>query len=582
MSLDRVIEQLRDPASNGGEPVAESAAWSESDEPGQVSVPFTAGEAARAVLNGGFEAWSASHGRSSCSTSSRSIKRSSTVDTDGPSQLAPPEGDDVPQRASSVRKSPATVLPSHHRYWRSVAQIGLQVGEALRYAHTHGTLHRDIKPGNLLLDPKGTVWVTDFGVAKAITQEQLSRTGDVVGTLRYMPPEQLKGDCDARSDIYSLGLTLYELITLCPAFGETGEDGLIRWKLEKNPTRPRKLQPRVPRDLETIVLKAIARDPMRRYGTAGELVDDLTRFLDGRPIRARRVGPAERLWRWSRRNPAIASLSTLLLLVVLGSFAAISWKWRETESEKTRALEENRRAESNLSLALDSMGQFLDRFESTWMAHPRDPENEEADLDFHVAVSGRSATILEDALVFYDQFAAQNAANPRLQRDTANAHRRVGEIHERLGEYGKAENAYRRAIRIYVAQSRRFAEDSTLVLLTASTLNQLGRLDKILGRFEDARMHFSQARQVLVERTDDSPQFRYELAHTHGNLGGVLWHLRKPGEAARNDRQAIQLLERLVAEHPEKVEHRLALARAYRRYHPPAVMGTDNRKRGWY
>ncbi len=548
VSLDRVIDQLADPTSGAAGSIDDTSLRSDTVETGHGSVPFTPTAAASALLGAGLDALGATDGDSSCSGSSRST----------------------------------AVLSCHHPYWRRVAQMGAQVGEALQYAHTHGTLHRDIKPANLLLDPNGTVWVTDFGVAKAVTQEQLSRPGDVLGTLRYMSPEQLEGVCDARSDIYSLGLTLYELIAWRPAFSDSNENGLIHRKLEQDPTLPRKLQPGVPRDLETIVLKAIARDPKRRYQAADQLVDDLTRFLDGRPIRARRVRLAEQLWRWSRRNPAVASLSMLLVLVILSSFAAVSWKWHDADAEKRRALEENHRAESNLTLALDSMGEFLDRFESTWMAHPLDPESEKDDTSFHVAVSDRSAAILEDALVFYDQFATQNASNPRLQHDTANAHRRVGDIYQRLGEYGKAKIAYSRAIEIYEVQSRQFAQNSDLVLLTASTLNQLGRVDKILGRFEDARTQYSQARQVLKERVDDSPQFRYELAHTHSNLGSVLWHLREPAEAKHNDRLAIQFLEQLVTGHPKKTEYRLALARAYRRYHPAVTEKADGRGREWF
>lgn len=579
VSLDRVIDQLRDPAS--AQPVADTAR-NEVEQSGQSSALFTAATAARAILGGGFEAWSAPEGQSTCSASLRAIRKSSSVDADGSWQLVASEGGNVPQHVSSVRESSTAVLSHHHSYWQSVAQIGVQVGEALRYAHLHGTLHRDIKPSNLLLDPKGTVWVTDFGVAKAVSQEQISRPGDVVGTLRYMPPEQLAGDSDTRSDIYSLGLTLYELITLRTAFGDTSEDGLVHRKLEKDPVPPRKLQPGVPRDLETIVLKAIARAPGRRYQTAGELVDDLTRFLDGRPVRARRVGPAERLWRWSRRNPAVATLSALLLLVAVCSFSAISWEWRETEFEKRRAQDENRRAESNLSLALDSMDQFLDRFESTWIGHPRDAESEVTDVGFHVPISNKSAAILEDALLFYDQFAAQNSANPRLQHDTANAYRRVGEIYARLGEYDKAKDACCRAIEIYRKQSQQSAPNSDSMPHAALALNTLGRVEMILGRLEASRTHFNQARQLLAKRVGDAPPFPYELAHTHSNLGSVLWYQGKPEEAVRNDRQAIQLLEQLVAEHPRKAEYRLALARAYRRYHPNRNNGAEERKRDWF
>jgi len=199
-----------------------------------------------------------------------------------------------------------------------------------------------------------------------------------------------------------------------------------------------------------------------------------------------------------------------------------------------------------------------------------------------MAVSDESAAVLEEALVLYDQFATQNASNPRLQHDTADAHRRMGEIYERLGEYGKAEKAFGRAVEIYEFQPRQPVKDADLTCLRASTLNQLGRVEKMLGRFKDARDHFGRARLVLEESSDDSSQARYELARTHGNLAGVMWHLGKPEEGGRSDRQAVQLLEQLVSEHPKNAEYRLALARAYCRYHPALAGDIDGRKREWF
>jgi serine/threonine protein kinase len=200
--------------------------------------------------------------------------------------------------------------PAH---WKSVARIGIQAAEALAYAHAHGTLHRDIKPSNLLLDSEGIVWVTDFGLAKAADGDDLTHTGDLVGTLRYMAPERFKGKTDVRSDVYSLGLTLYEMLTLRPAFDQSESNELLYQVANVEPPPPRKLCPAVPRDLETIVLKAIAYHPRCRYQSASELADDLRRFADDSPIRARAVHVLERVWRWCRRNP----WPTYLLLAIL-------------------------------------------------------------------------------------------------------------------------------------------------------------------------------------------------------------------------------------------------------------------------
>jgi serine/threonine protein kinase len=210
-------------------------------------------------------------------------------------------------------------------YWQSVAKIGIQVADALQYAHKQGVLHRDIKPSNLLLDLRGTVWVTDFGLAKADDHQNLTHTGEILGTLRYMPPEAFEGRTDARSDIYALGLTLFELLALRPAFVERDRAQLIKRVTSEEPVRLDKLKRDVPRDLVTIVHKAIDRDPGHRYQTAGELGADLQRYLDDEPIHARRTSSVERIWRWCKRKPAVASLTAaVLVLLTATAFGGIT------------------------------------------------------------------------------------------------------------------------------------------------------------------------------------------------------------------------------------------------------------------
>jgi serine/threonine protein kinase/tetratricopeptide (TPR) repeat protein len=219
------------------------------------------------------------------------------------------------------------------RYFRSVAQMGVQVAEALEYAHRRGVIHRDIKPSNLLLDASGVVWITDFGLAK-IEEDAHSRTGDVVGTVRYMAPERFDGRSDPRSDVYGLGMTLYELLTMRPAFDSQQRAQLMQQVMHSDPPRPRRVVPKIPRDLETIVLKAIAREPSARFAAAGQMADDLRRFLSDQPIQARRVWLWERTWRWCLRNPAVAGLSALTLLVFLIGLSGVVWKWREAEQAR--------------------------------------------------------------------------------------------------------------------------------------------------------------------------------------------------------------------------------------------------------
>jgi WD40 repeat protein len=244
----------------------------------------------------------------------------------------------------------STLSESGRAYWQSVARIGIQVAEALAHAASLGITHRDIKPSNLLLDAQGTVWVTDFGLAKAeMDGENLTHTGDIVGTLRYMAPERFQGQSDVRSDLCSLGLTLYELLTLRPAYDEADRNKLLQQVMHEEPTRPRKVNPAVPRDLETIVLKAIDRDPARRYQTPAAMADDLKRFVEDRPIRARRVGLRERAWRWCRRNPALAS-ATGLAATALVAVAALAILFALHQS---RAAEDLRGEQKQTQAALD-------------------------------------------------------------------------------------------------------------------------------------------------------------------------------------------------------------------------------------
>jgi WD40 repeat protein len=222
-----------------------------------------------------------------------------------------------------------------------VAHIGVQVAGALAYAHQQGVLHRDIKPSNLLLDTHGTVWLTDFGLAKAEGQQHLTQAGDVVGTLRYMAPEMFNGRADARSEVYALGLTLYELLALRPAFDESDRHKLVRQVLGGEPARLDKVNREIPRDLVTIVHKAIDRDPACRYQLAKEFADDLQCFLDDEPIKARRLWPPERLVRWARHHKGLATalaVITLLLVAVTvaSSIAAVTFRKLATEANDER------------------------------------------------------------------------------------------------------------------------------------------------------------------------------------------------------------------------------------------------------
>jgi serine/threonine protein kinase/tetratricopeptide (TPR) repeat protein len=234
----------------------------------------------------------------------------------------------APVAAASTRKT-----RRDKAHYRRIAELVAQAADALEYAHSMGVVHRDVKPANLLLDDAGHLWVTDFGLAKLSTAAELTMSGDLLGTLRYMSPEQAlarHGLVDHRTDVYSLGATLYELLTLRPAV--TGEDKaeVLKHIAFEEPMRLRKLDRAIPAELETITLKCLAKEPGERYVTAGELAADLRRFLDDKPIKARRPTVRQRLARWGRRHPGVMAA----LGLVAGLTVAGAWAW---DREKTQA-----------------------------------------------------------------------------------------------------------------------------------------------------------------------------------------------------------------------------------------------------
>ncbi len=479
--------------------------------------------------------------------------------------------------ASTDQSERHAFVPSH---WRRIADLGMQVAQALHYAHSNGVTHRDIKPSNLIVGDDWRVWVTDFGLAVTHDQERISRSGDVVGTLRYMSPEQLNGRPDSRSDIYSLGLTLYELAVRRPAFEGENRGSLIRRVSTSSPARPRTLCSEIPSDLETIILKAIARSPADRYRTAEELSEDLRRFRDDEPILARRSNPIERMTRWSRRNPALATMGMLLLVGGTVSLAAISWNWRKAVVGQQEAVRESQRAENNLALALGSMDRLLARFESEWMGHPVEPEDGDGDADPQVRfiVSNHTASVLEEALEFYDKFAQQNDSSPDLQRETAKAYRRAGDLLERLGRFHDAEGAYRRSAETWFKQLQISEPNPQVTCETAAVMNRLAYVLYRTYQHTEAMGTLEHAKELLAQtiaRHEDCEHCTYELALVNTNMGRVLWRLQRTEESAQRHRRAIMILEGLSEENPFDAKYRLALATAYRHYYPVANVCQD-------
>jgi serine/threonine protein kinase/tetratricopeptide (TPR) repeat protein len=351
-------------------------------------------------------------------------------------------------------------------YLRTVARLGIQAAEALEYAHGQGVVHRDIKPANLLLDRRGELWVADFGMADVQGDAGLTLTGDLPGTLRYMSPEQALGKralVDRRTDIYSLGATLYELLTLRPAVEGSDRQEILRRIAEAEPTPIRRLNPAVPVDLETIIAKSLSKEPAGRYETAGHFADDLGRFLEGRPIAARPVGPVARSWRWCRRNPLQAVLAAGLGMSLLVGLAGITWSWREAVRQKGLLSVAEREARDQAAIA-----QSINRFLIKKLLGQASPESNPA---------ANRLTLLE----VLDRAAADVGSSFPGQPQTEAAIRlTIGRAYHGLGEYARSEGHLRPAFEIF----RR--ETGALGRGTLEAKSELGHVLCHLGHVKEA------------------------------------------------------------------------------------------------
>ena len=503
---------------------------------------------------------------------------------------ASPAAGDSPRSLASITALAAPCRSADA--WRWAARIGLQAAEALRYAHAHGTLHRDIKPGNLLIDEEGGVSVADFGLARAVDRAEASQTSEVAGTLRYMAPEQLHGAADARSDVYALGLTLYELLTLQPARqGPADSPCLDARAVSAEPLPPRRLDAAIPRDVETVVLKCLAAEPARRYQTAEALAADLRCCLQDRPIQARRASWRERAGRWCRRNPALAAMSALvglLLIAVVATGITSGIRTRRAYAEATAALA---RAEATSQLArqaLDGIYVQLSPDRRRIAAHAAHADHE-ADMaetpdrpGRQVAASPEVAAALENLLVFYDRLAEQAPRDRRVLFESAVAGRRIGDIRQRLGQLERAQREYLRA----ADRLARLAEPTEVAVQIelARTYNEIGNLHS--ARFEFGRAHESHRHALRILDAVDpddsgSEDYRYEVARTwyflaSKRLGAI--DPRGDGDARENPtalgphyfksreyrRAAIEMLEALAQQHPAEPDYRFLLALCYR------------------
>jgi serine/threonine protein kinase len=352
---------------------------------------------------------------------------------DAPAEPAIPPAS-IPETATaSPRSQAASAMTVDNqgrgsRFFRRVAQLGLKAAEALDHAHQLGIVHRDIKPANLLLDVAGNLWITDFGLALFRSGVGLTLTGEVVGTLRYMSPEQAlarRDVVDHRTDIYSLGATLYELLTLQPVFDAEDRQEMMHQIAGDEPRGLRHHDPRIPLELETIVLKALAKNPAERYATAQDLADDLQRYLQDRPVLARRPTLLELARKWARRHRSLVisagAMLGLSLVASVVSTCLIAREHFETKTAYERERRKSQEAQEERARAEQTFRQA--RRVVDFFAHLGEEE-----LPTMPALNGVRRRMLEAALAYYQEFIDQAGDDPLLQSELAASHHRVETI----------------------------------------------------------------------------------------------------------------------------------------------------------
>jgi len=418
-----------------------------------------------------------------------------------------------------------------------------------------------------MIDGHGALWITDFGLARTTADNGLTMTGDVLGTLRYMSPEQAlakHGLVDHRTDVYSLGVTLYELMTGTPAVTGKDREEILNAITLDEPRAPRTRNAGIPRDLETIVLKTIAKEPAERYATARELADDLRNLLDEKPIRAKPPTLMQKTSKWLRRHRQlvrIAALFCVLALVGLGVSTILIWQGRQEAIRQANLVSEERdRAErsqeltaANLELAYRALDEMYLQVAEDEL--PRHRDSDRVDRQF-----------LQKALKFYEEFAKRNQSEPEARKQAGMAYRRAGDISYRLGEHAKAHESYDKSIQLFEALAADFPDEPEFQFELAKNYNNLGASPLESGGLEDARKAFRTAlefREKLHARYPKSADYRFELAGTHNNLALLLQQTNHPKEVERAIGKALSLYQGVVRDSPNEPKYVLDAANTH-------------------
>jgi serine/threonine protein kinase len=475
-----------------------------------------------------------------------------------PAQGDRPENPAPAPRAAESGPPPPERQPTERptqqaEFFRKIAMFGLQAAEALEYAHQMGVIHRDIKPANLLLDGRGNLWITDFGLAQHRDYVGLTKTGDVVGTLRYMSPEQSRarrGLVDHRTDLYALGATLYELLTLTPVFESNDRNELLVQLAHAEPRAPRRLNPAIPADLETIVLKALTKEVEGRYATAQEMADDLRRFLEDRPIQARRPTLRERVRRWARRHQTVVWAAVLIMGLTVVGLTISTVLILRANTQKDRALEAEKELLRDTTQTMNKLSVFA------LEAVAQQPHMGKQHLEF-----------LRDALRYYEKF-AQEITVPEEKLARANALALVGLIQERLGDPQRAKDAYLRSIFLLNQLVEEFPDKDTYRRNLARGYTRLGLLESKGEQFAAAEKALGMALDLnerLVSEFPSNPAYRQDLAESLVHQSELLPKLGRSSSEEQTYGRAAELWKKLLEQSPGERDYLYRLAYLHQR-----------------
>jgi thiol-disulfide isomerase/thioredoxin len=466
---------------------------------------------------------------------------------------------------------------------RAAARLIAQVARAVHYAHERGILHRDLKPQNILL-ADGQPHVTDFGLAKHLGGTQAdTRSGTIVGTPGYMSPEQAaaRKDLTTATDVYSLGAILYELLVGKPPFqADTALETLMQ-VLEKEPPRPRALDPHIDRDLETICLTCLAKDPHRRYGSALALAEDLERWRAGEPIHARPVSTAERAVKWARRRPAAAALLVVIGLAALGlslggwwyngrlqaALATAEDRRQEAEQRRHEADEQHRAAVANAAEANTQRRAALanaaearrqrDKVQDNFCKRLDEIEDFLTRTDGRLAKYGVPASLrlefLIDNLRLSQGLLEEQGKDADARRQVARLHYTIGDLWRQSRDFAKGDAAFRAAIDLRSKLAAEFPKQPDDRNDLAMTYAHHAGLFKDHGRVADARRAYERASALedrLAADFPKDPDYRMRAAYYRFCRADLLEGAGQRAEAERGYREALAAQEKLVADVP--------------------------------